>query len=145
MAARKTSKDKPNHNKEFFEALRLMEEERGIPREFIADKIAEAIVVAARKDYGGNDIVSCVIDAEKEIFSVTARKTIVDEVTDPYTEISKEDAAAIDPASVERGFIDIKLDPRKFGRVVAQNSKNKFPPGRARGGKRTGACGVPEP
>ena len=98
MAARKTSKAKPNHNKEFFEALRLMEEERGIPREFIADKIAEAIVVAARKDYGGNDIVSCVIDTEKEIFSVTARKTIVDEVTDPYTEISKEDAAAIDPA-----------------------------------------------
>ena len=46
MAARKTSKAKPNHNKEFFEALRLMEEERGIPREFIADKIAEAIVVA---------------------------------------------------------------------------------------------------
>lgn len=129
MAARKTSKAKPNHNKEFFEALRLMEEERGIPREFIADKIAEAIVVAARKDYGGNDIVSCVIDTEKEIFSVTARKTIVDEVTDPYTEISKEDAAAIDPASLEHGFIDIKLDPRKFGRVVAQNSKNKFPPG----------------
>ncbi len=27
-----------------------------------------------------NDIVSCVIDTEKEIFSVTARKTIVDEV-----------------------------------------------------------------
>ena len=35
--------------------------------------------MAARKDYGGNDIVSCVIDTEKEIFSVTARKTIVDE------------------------------------------------------------------
>ena len=108
------------------EALKLMEEERGIPREFIADKIAEAIVVAARKDYGGSDIVSCVIDTEKEIFNVTARKTIVDEVTNRYTEISKEDAAAIDPASLEHGFIDIKLDPRKFGRVVAQNSKNNF-------------------
>ena len=52
MAARKTSKAKTDNNKEFFEALKLMEEERGIPREFIADKIAEAIVVAARKDYG---------------------------------------------------------------------------------------------
>ena len=29
MAARKTSKAKPNHNKEFFEALRLMEEGKG--------------------------------------------------------------------------------------------------------------------
>ena len=126
MAARKTSKAKTDNNKEFFEALKLMEEERGIPREFIADKIAEAIVVAARKDYGGSDIVSCVIDTEKEIFNVTARKTIVDEVTNRYTEISKEDAAAIDPASLEHGFIDIKLDPRKFGRVVAQNSKSNF-------------------
>ena len=105
MAARKTSKAKTDNNKEFSEALKLMEEERGIPREFIADKIAEAIVVAARKDYGGSDIVSCVIDTEKEIFNVTARKTIVDEVTNRYTEISKEDAAAIDPASLEHGFI----------------------------------------
>lgn len=124
-ASRKASKTK-NNNREFFDALKLMEEERGIPAEFIAEKISEAIVVAARKDFGGNDIVSCVIDPEKEIFNVTARKTVVDEVDDPYTEISKEDASAIDPAAVQNGFVDIKLDPRKFGRVVAQNSKNNF-------------------
>ncbi len=122
---RLTAKEKKDI-KEFFEALRLIEEERGIPKEFIADKIAEAIVVAARKDYGGNDIVICNIDTEKEIFSVVARKTIVDEVVDPYTEISKEDAAEIDPKSLKDGFVDIKLDTKKFGRVVAQNSKNNF-------------------
>jgi len=111
---------------EFFEALRLMEEERGIPQQFIAEKIADAIVVAARKDYGGSDIVSCVIDTEKKLFSVTAKKEIVDEVEDPFTQISKEDAAKIDVNSLELGFIEIKLDPKKFGRVVAQNSKNNF-------------------
>lgn len=124
--SRKTAKSKTDNNKEFFTALRLMEEERGIPAEFIAEKIADAIVVAARKDFGGSDIVSCVIDVEKEVFNVTARKTVVDEVTNPYTEILREDAAAIDSASTENGFVDIKLDPRKFGRVVAQNSKNNF-------------------
>ena len=129
MAARKTSKAKPNHNKEFFEALRLMEEERGIPREFIADKIAEAIVVAARKDYGGNDIVSCVIDTEKEIFSVTARKTIVDEVTDPYTEISKEDAAAIDPP--RRTPEEYTLEYLKLHGTAARPSTQKDAPGAA--------------
>lgn len=123
--ARKNTKSQDN-NAEFFEALRLMEEERGIPKEFIAEKIADAIIVAARKDYGGNDIISCVIDADNEIFTVTARKTIVDVVEDPFTEISKDDAAVIDPNSIEQGFVDIKLDPRKFGRVVAQNSKNNF-------------------
>ncbi len=125
MAKAKKTK-KTDNTAEFFTALALMEEERGIPKEFIAEKIADAIVVAARKDYGGNEIVSCVIDCENQIFSVTARKTVVDEVMDPYTEISKEEAAAIDPKSIEQGFVDIKLDTRKFGRVVAQNSKNNF-------------------
>lgn len=126
MAKRKVKQNDNIDNKEFFAALALMEEERGIPREFIADKISEAITVAARKDYGGNDIVTCIIDTEKEIFEVIARKTVVDEVMDPYTEISKEDAANIDAKSVEQGFVDIKLNPKKFGRVVAQNSKNNF-------------------
>lgn len=125
MAKRMTAKEKKDI-KEFFEALKLMEQEKGIPQEFIAEKISEAIVVAARKDYGGNDIVSCVIDPEKEIFSVTARKEIVEVVEDPFTQISVEDATAIDAKAVQQGFIDIKLDTKKFGRVVAQNSKNNF-------------------
>ncbi len=112
--------------KEFFAALAAMEEQRGIPKESLAEKIAEAIVVAARKDFGGREIVSCVIDTEKEIFSVWARKEIVDEVEDRFCQITKEDAAKIDPKSVEQGFVDIPLDPKKFGRVVAQNSKNNF-------------------
>ena len=126
MARGKKTAKAQNDYSEFFEALKLMEEERGIPQQYIAEKIADAIVVAARKDYGGNEIVSCVIDVENKLFSVTARKEIVDEVEDFYTQISKEDAAAIDPASLELGFVDIKLDPKKFGRVVAQNSKNNF-------------------
>ena len=126
MASKKKALQAQDDNKEFFEALRLMEQERGIPKEFIAEKIADAIVVAARKDYGGSDIVSCNIDTEKEIFTVTARKTVVDEVNDPFTEISKEDALKVDPNAVENGFADIRLDPKKFGRIVAQNSKNNF-------------------
>ncbi len=113
-------------NKEFFAALEAMEEERGIPKEFLADKIADAIVVAARKDFGGREIVSCIIDPEKQIFSVWARKEVVDEVEDRFAQITKEEAAKIDPKSVEQGFVDIALDPMKFGRVVAQNSKNNF-------------------
>jgi len=113
-------------NKEFFAALEAMEEERGIPKEFLADKIADAIVVAARKDFGGREIVSCIIDPEKKIFSVWARKEVVEEVEDRFAQITKEEAVKIDPKAVEQGFVDIALDPMKFGRVVAQNSKNNF-------------------
>ena len=64
MARAKKTKAAENNNAEFFAALKAMEEERGIPMEFIAEKIADAITVAARKDFGGNEIVSCVIDPE---------------------------------------------------------------------------------
>lgn len=123
--ARFTAKEK-KEMKEFFDALRQMESEKGIPKEDILDKISEAITVAARKDYGGNDIVTCIVDWEKEIFTVVARKEIVDVVENPLTQISKDDAAQIDPKAVKDGFIDIRLDPKKFGRIVAQNSKNNF-------------------
>ncbi len=126
MAKLKLTAKEKKEMKEFFEALKEMEAEKGIPKEYIIDKISEAITVAARKDYGGNDIVTCVIDWEKEIFTVVARKEIVDTVENPFTQISKDDAAEIDPKAIDDGFIDIRLDPKKFGRIVAQNSKNNF-------------------
>lgn len=124
--ARKTVKKKENDYSEFFAALAAMEEEKGIPQSEIAQKISEAIVVASRKDYDGNDVVKCIIDPENKIFSVVARKEVVDEVENLYTQISKEEAVKIDPAAAEQGFVDIPLDPAKFGRVVAQNSRNNF-------------------
>ena len=123
--ARITAKEKKDM-KEFFEALRLMEKERGIPREAIAQNFADAITVACRKDYGGNDIVVCDIDTENETFEVFAKKEIVKEVENPFTQISEEEAKKIDPKSLKEGFIKIKIDPKKFGRIVAQNSKNNF-------------------
>ena len=70
MARAKSTK---NQSKEFFEALRIMEAEKGIPAEYIAEKISAAIVVALRKDYATENI-TCTIDCENEIFKVTLRK-----------------------------------------------------------------------
>ena len=110
--------------KEFFAALKFMEEEREIPQKYLAEKIENAIVVALRKDYGTNENVTCIIDPEKMVFSVTVRKTIVDEVMDPACEILAEDALAIDRKAVQNGFVDIKLNPKQFGRIVAQTAKH---------------------
>ena len=110
--------------KEFFAALKFMEEEREIPQKYLAEKIANAIVVALRKDYGNNDNVTCIIDPEKMVFSVTVRKTIVDEVTDPITEITAEDALKIDKKATANDFVDIALNTKQFGRIVAQTAKH---------------------
>ncbi len=110
--------------KEFFAALKFMEEEREIPQKYLAEKIANAIVVALRKDYGNNENVTCIVDPEKMIFSVTVRKTVVDEITDSCCEILAEDALKIDSKAVENGFVDIQLNTKQFGRIVAQTAKH---------------------
>ncbi len=53
-------------NKEFFAALALLEKEKGIPREYLLEKIEAALVSAYKKEYGANTKVRVVIDPEKE-------------------------------------------------------------------------------
>ena len=41
-------------NAEFYEALALLEEEKGIPKEYMFDKIKAAIAAAVKRDKGVN-------------------------------------------------------------------------------------------
>ena len=51
-------------NAEFFEALNLFEKERGIPAEYMIEKISNAIIIAVKKSHGGNDDIIVNIDPE---------------------------------------------------------------------------------
>ena len=80
-------------NKEFFEAVKALEKEKGVPAEYLYEKIKAAIVVAVKKDYNGKDVISCEINPEKNEMFVYLHKTVVDTVEDADCEISVEDAA----------------------------------------------------
>ncbi len=121
MAKTKSTKAQ---NKEFFEALSFMEQEKGIPAEYIAEKIAAAIVVALRKDYGTTENIICTIDPESQIFKVVLRKDIVDEVEDPRIQILRDEAKAQYKAKATDEFVEIEMDTRQFGRIVAQTAKH---------------------
>lgn len=121
MAKAKSTK---NQSKEFFEALRFMEAERGIPAEYIAEKISAAIVVALRKDYGTTENINCIIDCENEIFKVILRKDIVDEVTDARVQILRDEAKSQYKAKADAEFVEIEMDTRQFGRIVATTAKH---------------------
>lgn len=109
---------------EFFEAIRQMENEKGISREYLAEKIKNAIIIAARKNFGGRDIAHCDIDFNTETLKVYVRKTVVENISDPYTEILPEQAAEYDPSAKIGGYVDIQLDTKQFGRIVAQTAKH---------------------
>lgn len=110
--------------KELFAALEAMGKEKGIPAQSIADKIANAITVAAKRDYGNCDVVHCNIDVEKEIFRVYIRKEVVEEVMSPYEEITLDAAKLYNPNATIGDFVEIERDTHDFGRIVAQSAKH---------------------
>lgn len=110
--------------KEFFAALMQMEEEKGINAEFLAEKIENAIVTAVKKEYGGREIVFCDIDLEKQKMKVYVRKNVVEEIEDQYTDITVEQAKAYKKSAAVGDTVEIKLDTKNFGRIMAQTCKH---------------------
>lgn len=111
-------------NKEFFEAVALMEKEKGIQADYLYEKIGEAIVKAVRKDYNNKDVVSCDIDPEAKTMRVYVHLNIVEEIEDWDTDILVEDAQEYRTDAKAGETLEIDLDTMKFGRIAAQTAKH---------------------
>ena len=81
-------------NTEFFTALELLEKEKGIPADYMIEKIEAALVSAYKKEYGNNTNVRILIDPAKKDVRVYQQKEVVEEVENPETQISLADAKA---------------------------------------------------
>ncbi|MBQ4097074.1 MAG: S1 RNA-binding domain-containing protein, partial [Clostridia bacterium] len=109
-------------NAELFEALKLLEETKGIPVDYMLEKVEAGLVSAFRKQYG-NASVRVDINKEKKSVRVFARRTVVEEVLDPKTEISLEDARAISRRYDIGSVVENEIKPKNFGRISAQTAK----------------------
>ena len=110
-------------NKEFFAALDLLEKEKGIPKDYMMQKIEAALVSAYKKEYG-NESVRIVMDPVKEDVRVYQCKTVVEAVTDPETEISLEDAKAISKRNTLGKVIETEVKTKNFRRLSAAAAKS---------------------
>ncbi len=129
MNAGKKSTKKQKNNEEldigFFEALAMLEKERGLPADYLSEKIRGAIATAVKKDYGVEDEnVSVVIDPVARVFSVSLLKTIVEEVYDPAIEVDLKEAREKDPSYQLDDTFAVPLNTRDFGRIAAQTAKH---------------------
>ena len=112
-------------NAEFFEALARLEKERGLPADYLLEKIKNAIVITVKKDYEVEDEnVSVVIEPDQGKFSVSLLKTVVEEVEDPATEISLEEAQQKKKSCKAGDEYAIPLKTKDFGRIAAQTAKH---------------------
>ena len=76
--------------RDFFEALQLLEMEKGIDGDYLIEKITNAIVIAVKRDYQVTDNVSVVINPEAGRFEVSISKTAVRQVEDPAADLMLE-------------------------------------------------------
>lgn len=111
-------------NAEFFEALAMLEKEKGIAVDYLCEKIENAIAIAIRRDYEGIEDVKVVIDPETRTFEVALRKVVVSEVMDPINEILLDKAVKYDKNAQEGDVVDIPLETKEFGRIAAQTAKH---------------------
>ncbi len=111
-------------NKEFFVALDLLEKEKGIPKEYMLEKIEAALLSAFKKEYGNNTLMRVAIDPVKEDVKVYLQKEVVEEVTNPQCEISLEDAKAISRRYTLGKMVETEVKTKNFRRLSAAAAKS---------------------
>ena len=111
-------------NAEFFAAIEDIEKEKGIPRDYMYDKIRQAMLAAFRHDNPENeDNVEVILDEDKKRIEMQVNKLVVEEVTDPYHEIDLESAKKISRRARLGETVAIPVETKKFGRIAAQAAK----------------------
>ena len=111
-------------NAEFFDAVADIEKEKGIPREYMYEKIRQAMLTAFRKDTPDcEDNVEVILDETKKKIEMVVKKTVVERVIDPYVEISEEAAHRISKRAKVGDIVSVPVETKQFGRIAAQAAK----------------------
>lgn len=111
-------------NVDFFEAVKLLEKEKGIPAEYLLDKIRTAIIKAVERDYDVKDNITVILDPINSEFKVALRKTVVDDVLDPGEEMLPDEAVKYSRKAKLGDIVEVSLDTKQFGRIAAQTAKH---------------------
>ena len=90
---------------EIFAALAMLEKERGIPQSFMMGKIIQALTTAYKRDHEGVEYVVVDVDEEKKDLKMYVQKEIVEEVENPASQISLEDAKRISAKNELGGMV----------------------------------------
>ena len=110
-------------NAEFFEALDLLEKQKGIPKEYMLERVEAALLNAFARDQGPNARVRIVIDPEKREVQMYRLYTVVEVVEDPETELTVEQAKKVSRRYKLGTTAEVKLDTKSFRRLSAQTAK----------------------
>ncbi|MEG2541400.1 MAG: NusA N-terminal domain-containing protein, partial [Clostridia bacterium] len=110
-------------NKEFFQALDILEREKKISKELMIESLEAGLVSAYKKEYGESRTISIRLNEEKQTIKVYAHRLVVDEVEDEDGQIWIEDAKDINPKYKVGDVVIEDITPKQFSRIAAQTAK----------------------
>ena len=111
-------------NADFFAAIEDIEREKGIPREYMYEKINQAMLAAYKKDNPESaENVFVDMDENKKRINMYVQMNVVDEIEDPATEILPDTAKRYDKKASVGSVVNVPVDTKKFGRIAAQAAK----------------------
>jgi N utilization substance protein A len=106
---------------EFQTAIAQLIAEKGLPREVVMETVANALLAAYRKSFGGGENIRIEVDRNGEI-RVWAAKRVVAQAEEPNTEVSLADAQRVYPKAALGQFVDIDSSSI-FNRIPTQTAK----------------------
>ncbi len=128
--ARKNAKKQPEAHKidcaEIFASLRDLEKIKGIPVEYMTERLKQALANAYRKDREERKDVpadNVVVDLSEKGLSMHVVKTVVEEVEDNTLEIHIDAAKNYNPDAQLGDTVSIPVDVEKLSRIAAQTAK----------------------
>ena len=128
--ARNTKKKQPEAHKidcaEVFASLRELEKLKGIPVDYMVERMKQGMANAYRKDREDRRDVpadNVVVDLSESGLSVHVVKTVVEELEDTALEIHIDAARNINPDAQVGDTLHIPVDVEKFSRIAAQTFK----------------------
>ena len=114
-----TNKD----GKELIEALNQIEKEKEISKEILLEAIENSLVAACKNQYGKADNIKVIMNRETGKVTVYAEKEVVEDVTDPVTQISIAEAILKYSKNQIGDIVQVEVTPKNFGRIAAQKAK----------------------
>ena len=110
---------------EIFASLRELEKIKGIPVEYMVERLKQALTNAYRKDREDHRDIpaeNVVVDLSEEGLTMYQVKTAVEEVEDTALEMHIDAARNLEPNAQVGDAIRIPVDIQKFGRIAAQTA-----------------------
>ena len=111
------------NSSELISTVNELAKERRVNKDVLFSAIEAALISAYKKNYGKGANVRASIDRDKGEIEVLSRKTVVEEVTDPQSEMTLQEARDIDRRYEVGDLVEVPVSPRDFGRIAAQTAK----------------------